>query len=345
MSWIEESGPFDDLVVSSRIRLARNIASFPFPILMDSNAAERIMAKVCETLASANSQMSVEFDNIRLRDLSQVKRKMLVERHVSSPELAKNPEFSMLIKDKKERICIMVNEEDHLRLQCLCSGLQLTEAWKLISNVDDLLEESIDYAYDEQIGYLTSCPTNVGTGLRASVMIHLVALRFNKQIDSMFQAISKVGLTARGLYGEGSEASGDLYQISNQISLGSSEEEIINNLSIVVNQLMEKERKAREALILADKAEMEDRIWRNIATIKYARKLGLKEFMDNISYLRLGVSLGIVRGIDSAAINFLMIEGQNGHVKSYAEKELTQPDLDIARASIIRDRFKIMEII
>ncbi len=338
MSWIEERGPMDDIVLSSRVRLARNIASLSFPSIMSATVAEQVIAKVRDSILSGNSVLSFEFKALRFKTLNSLHRRMLVERHLSSPDLAKNPEFGMLLTDRLEGVSIMVNEEDHIRMQCIYPGFQLSQAWDMLDKIDDLLEENVEYSFDEKLGYLTSCPTNVGTGLRASIMIHLPALRLIKQLESVFHTISKVGLTARGLYGEGSEATGDLFQISNQISLGLSEQEIINNLYMIGQQLIEKEKKSREVFLEADRAEFEDRVWRGLGVFEYSRKLGMKEFMEMLSYVRLGVSMGFIKNLDSAFLNSLMVAGQPAHLKDYIGKEAGDADLDVIRAEVVRNR-------
>jgi len=344
MSWIEEKGPLDDIVLSCRVRLARNIVSMPFPSIMTAPVAEMVSNKVKDAILSGNSVLSSEFSELRLKNINSLRRRMLVERHISSVDLVKNAEYAMLLTDSKEKVSIMVNEEDHLRMQCIYPGFQLVQAWEMLNKLDDFLEETIEFSYDESLGYLTSCPTNVGTGLRASLMIHLPALRLSKQLESVFYAISKVGMTARGFYGEGSEAAGDLFQISNQISLGLSESEIINNLHLIGLQLMEKEKNARKLFLEADISEFEDRVWRGIGVFKYARKLGMKEFMEMLSYIRLGVSMGIIENLDSSFLNITMIAGQPAHLKNVSGKESGTADLDILRAEIVRKRFEKLSL-
>ena len=340
MSWIEERGPMDDIVLSSRARLARNIDSLSFPSIMSAEVAEQVIAKVKGSILSSNSVLSSEFKALRFKAINSLNRRMLVERHLSSADLIKNQEYGMLLTDRLERVSIMVNEEDHIRMQCIYPGFQLSQAWEMLDKVDDLIEENIEYSFDEHLGYLTSCPTNVGTGLRASIMIHLPALRLSKQLEAIFHAISKVGMTARGLHGEGSDASGDLFQISNQISLGLSEHEIINNINMIGQQLIDKEKKVREVFLEADRAEFEDRVWRGLGVFKYARKLGMKEFMEMLSYVRLGVSMGLVKNFDSAFLNTLMVAGQTAHLKNYKGKDAGDADLDIIRAEVVRSRFE-----
>src|SRR5690606_2870971 len=225
---------------------------------------------------------------------------VLVEKHLISPALANESRCGALILDRTESVSIMVNEEDHLRIQCLYSGFQVKEAWDKASRIDDLFEEAVDYAFDETRGYLTSCPTNVGTGIRASVMMHLPALVMTKQINRILQAVTQVGLAVRGLYGEGSEALGNLFQISNQITLGQSEEEIIDNLHNVARQILEHEKAARQRLLAESRIRLEDRICRSYGTLRHAVVMDSKEAAQRLSDVRLGIDLGLIREVPPA---------------------------------------------
>jgi protein arginine kinase len=340
MSWIKEKGPFSDVVISSRVRLARNIASLPFAPLVDNKVSEQIINRVRKSIMESNSALSRDFRFIALKDISPVQQNMLVEKHLASPDLVERCEISAILINKNDQISIMVNEEDHIRMQCIFPGYQLGNTWELLSKVDDVIEESLEYSFHEQLGYITSCPTNVGTGMRASIMMHLPGLVVTKYINTILQTISKIGLTTRGLYGEGSDVIGGIYQISNQITLGPSEEEIIHNLNIATRQIIENERMARKALIESNKVEFEDRIWRSLGILTHARKLDLKEFMSLLSQVRLGVDMGIIKHIDLAVLNELMIKCQPAHLESYAG---TDSDLDFIRAQRVREELKGVE--
>lgn len=337
MSWINESGPYSGIVMSSRVRIARNIAGLPFPSIASVEVSQKAVDMVRKSILESNSILSRDFDFVSLRNLSDVEKYILVEKHLISPDLVERAEVAAALINHNEQISIMVNEEDHIRMQCIFPGFQLDKAWELLNRMDDIVEESIEYSFDEHLGYLTSCPTNVGTGMRASVMMHLPGLVATNYINSVLHTISKVGLTARGLYGEGSEALGDIYQISNQITLGPSEEEIISNINIVVRQIMENERMARQALVQSNRLEFEDRIWRALGILKHARKLSLQEFMSLLSQVRLGVDMGIINGIDVVMLNELMVKCQPAHLQAYIGRETSAEELDVARADRVRN--------
>lgn len=336
MSWINESGPYNGIVMSSRIRIARNIAGLPFPSIANQETSQKVVNMVKNSILESNSILSKDFDFIPLKNLSDVEKYVLVEKHLISPDLLERAEVAAALINHDEEISIMVNEEDHIRMQCIFPGFQLDKAWELLNKVDDIVEESIEYSFDENLGYLTSCPTNVGTGMRASVMMHLPGLVATNYINSVLHTISKVGLTARGLYGEGSEALGDVYQISNQVTLGPSEEEIISNINIAVRQIIENEKMARQALVQSNSLEFEDSIWRALGILTHARKLSLQEFMSMLSQVRLGVDMGIIKGIDVVMLNELMVKCQPAHLQAYIGKEANAQELDVARADRVR---------
>lgn len=336
MSWINESGPYSGIVMSSRVRIARNIAGLPFPSIASAEASQKVVDMVRKSILESNSILSRDFDFVSLRSLNDVEKYILVEKHLISPDLVERAEVAAVLMDRNEQVSIMVNEEDHIRMQCIFPGFQLDKAWELLNRVDDIIEESIEYSFDEHLGYLTSCPTNVGTGMRASVMMHLPGLVATNYINNVLHTISKVGLTARGLYGEGSEALGDIYQISNQITLGPTEEEIISSLNIAVRQIMENEKMARQVLVQSGKLEFEDRIWRALGVLRHARKLSLQEFMSLLSQVRLGVDMGIIKGIDVVMLNELMVKCQPAHLQAYVGREISAQELDVVRANRVR---------
>lgn len=249
MAWFFSKSSDEGIVLTSRIRLARNINGIPFPHLMDKETAEKVIDDIKSSILDSNSAISRDFDVIKLSEINQNQMLSMVEKHLISNDLINNRDISAVMVNKDNNVSIMINEEDHIRLQVIYPGFKLKEAFDMASKIDDLIEERITYAYDTKLGYLTSCPTNVGTGLRASVMLHLPALTMTKNINNIITTINQVGLTIRGLYGEGSNALGNVYQISNQITLGLSEEEIINNLIAVTKKIVEKEKKAREILL------------------------------------------------------------------------------------------------
>lgn len=339
MSWIDEKGPEKDVVLSSRIRIARNLEDSPFPSILDQDHANHVLNEVYKSVYHGNSVIGRDFRCYDLKDVNPVDRTVMIEKHLASSDLMKHPEISAIYLDTKDYVSIMVNEEDHVRLQCILPGLQLDKAWDYIDKVDDCLEENLRFAFDDELGYLTSCPTNVGTGLRASVMAHLPALTMTNNLNSILQTISKIGLTTRGIYGEGSEALGYIYQISNQVTLGLTEREIISNLTVVVRQIIDKEREARHAMLNANKIEFEDSISRSFGILAYAMKLDLKEFMSLISQVRMGVTLGLIKNPTLEEIDELIIQCQAGGIQKSLKKELIPEEIAIERANRVRRAF------
>ena len=340
MSWINEKGPAKDVVLSSRTRLARNVAKYPFPVILPEKQAKEIAEKVRKSIQDGKSDLNSDFSFFYTKDVRTVERQTLVEKHLASPDLMKNPGISALALDSSEKVTVMVNEEDHIRMQCILPGFQMNQAWETLNHVDDVIEGEVDYAFDKDLGYLTSCPTNVGTGLRASVMLHLPALTANNQMNAILQAISKIRLTARGIYGEGTEALGNIYQISNQITLGSSEEDIINNLNVACRQIVENERMARKAFLKVNGIQFKDAIWRSFGILCHARVLELKEFMTLISQVRMGISMGILPNINTEVVDTLMTEGQPAGVRKKAGRKLDEMEVNIVRADLIRKAMK-----
>jgi protein arginine kinase len=273
-----------------------------------------------------------------LHSLSKLDRLFLVERHLISREHAfgKGPRGAAV--GPRETISIMVNEEDHLRLQALRSGLQLRKTWDDVNQADDRLERVVDYAFSPQFGYLTVCPTNVGTGMRASVMLHLPALVMTRQIEKVFQAVSKINLAVRGLYGEGTQASGDFYQISNQPTLGKTESEIMANIESVIPKIVEYERTVRETLLENKREIIEDKVWRSYGMLQNARTINSEETMDLLSAVRMGVNLGLIPNLEMRTVNELFIFTQPAHLQRLERSELNSPERDITRATFIRDR-------
>jgi len=339
--WMDADGPESGVVISSRIRVARNLAGIPFPHLLNNSKAEDVIHAV--RLAVEEKELVNNIGVLELSllsELSPVERQILVDKHLISPDLLNNFERKAVVLREDEVISIMVNEEDHLRIQCLLSGLQLKEAWDLINRVDDGLEKTLDYAFSEQLGYLTACPTNVGTGMRASVMLHLPALGLVNQLKGVLNAIGKVGLTVRGLFGEGTEALGDLFQISNQITLGQSEEEIINNLIAVARQIISQEQASRRALHKDRKEFIEDRVYRAYGILKNAYILSYEEAMRLFSDLRLGMEMGLVSGIPAKLLNELMVRIRPAFLIKMAGQEMSAHQRDIFRAELIRKEIK-----
>lgn len=338
--WMEATGPASDIVLSSRVRLARNIEGLPFPHLMSEEQVEQVI-KLVEAAVRELNLMGVapKVELYRLGTAAPLDREVLVEKHLISPHHARESRAAVAISDD-EAISIMVNEEDHLRIQCLFPGLQLDEAWKLASRVDDALEQKITYAFSEKRGYLTACPTNIGTGIRASVMMHLPGLVLTNQAGRVIAAMSQVGLVVRGLYGEGTEAIGNIFQVSNQITLGHTEEEIIDNLKAVARQIIDQENAAREMLRKEMKEQLEDRIGRAYGLLSSARIMTSEEAMRLISDVRLGIDLGIITNVKPRVLNEFLVLTRPGFLQKLAGKELSPFDRDVRRASLIRERLK-----
>lgn len=334
--WMQGNGPHNDIILSSRIRLARNIADIPFPSGLDAERAKSVIGMVRDSLTKAGAPL--KFKDFIMQELPMQERQFLVERHLISPGLSKNSNSGAALISSDGVVSIMVNEEDHIRIQTILPGLQIKKSWELASNIDDVLEQSLEYAYNENWGYLTSCPTNVGTGMRASVMVHLPALNITGNMSKILQAVAHIGLTIRGLYGEGTEIVGNIFQISNQITLGRAEEEIVDNLTAVTKQIIEKEKEARKGLLENSRIQIEDKIWRSWGIMKNARVLNSQECMKLLSDVRLGVDMGIIENIPTQLMNEIMIETQTASIQKHSGKELSAGERDIIRAEMVRNK-------
>ncbi|HRZ86996.1 MAG TPA: protein arginine kinase [bacterium] len=334
--WIQGLGPDAEIVLTSRIRTARNLPDYPFPGRATVKQREEILRIVEKTLSGIDLMQGSLF--IRLNEVDEADRQFLVERHLISREHAVAGAGAAISISDLEIYSVMINEEDHLRIQVLKSGFQLDEAWDLMNGLDDRMDEKLGYAYHPDWGYLTACPTNVGTGIRASVMLHLPALVMAKQINQVLQAVIKLGLAVRGLYGEGTEAQGNLFQISNQVTLGKTETDIIDNLKKVIRQIIGHEKNAREHLLKNNVKQLEDRIGRSYGLLKNAHIVSSKEAIELLSALRLGVDMGLIRDIERQTINELMVLSQPAHLQKASGHELEPAGRDIARANLIRER-------
>ena len=334
--WIRCTGPVCDIVMSSRVRLARNLANYPFSHWASKKEQETILTIAKENILSVKKLKDSLFVEIGLLD--SIDKQFLVERHLMSKEHMIDAENKGLCVGHDEVISIMINEEDHLRMQVMKSGFNLKEAWQIIDEMDTELGNLMDFAYSVDFGYLTACPTNAGTGMRASVMLHLPSLVMTKQIGKVLQAITKLSLTARGLYGEGTEASGNFFQISNQVSLGHKEEDVIDNIERIIKQIVDHERSARETLLSQNREALEDRIWRAYGTLKSAHIITSTETIDLLSLVRLGVDLGVIKQSDRALINELFVITQPAHLQKLEKKKLGPNQRDVKRAEIIREK-------
>lgn len=336
--WLRGSGPESDIVISSRIRLARNLADFPFI----SRATEADRAAIEEILRGrilalqAAGKISPDTLYLNVSELSTVDRQLLVERQLISREHADSEGARAAVIDRDERFSVMINEEDHLRIQVMHSGLDLESAWAQIDQLDDLIEEQVTYAFNERLGYLTACPTNVGTGLRVSVMLHLPALVITHQIEKVFKSLQKINLAVRGLYGEGSQATGDFYQISNQVTLGQTEEELAKKVADVVPVLIEYERQARNFLVRESQETLHDRVSRAFGILRTAQTISSEETLHLLSSVRMGVNLGLISDVKIPVINKLLIHTQPAHLQKLSGMELDKSDRNIERASYLR---------
>ncbi|MBO9131063.1 protein arginine kinase [Bacillus sp. 165] len=336
--WMIEEGPASDIVLSSRIRLARNLQNYSFPTLFSSKEAKEII-DMCEEKLSYQPFLSFgKLELLKMSEVQPIERKVLVEKHLISPDLAENSYSGACLLSENEKISIMINEEDHIRIQYLAPGFQLSEALEIANHLDDWIEEKAEYAFDEEYGYLTSCPTNVGTGLRASVMMHVPALVLTQQMKRIIPAINQLGLVVRGMYGEGSEAVGNIFQISNQITLGKSEEEIVEDLKSVVQQLIEQERSAREALMKTSPIPLEDKVYRSLGILVNSRLIESNEAASCLSDVRLGIDIGYIKNISKNILNELMILTQPGILTQYVGEPLRPEERDYRRAALIRER-------
>jgi protein arginine kinase len=316
--WMKRDGPDSDIVISSRIRIARNLRPYSFPMLATNQQSKQVLDHVEEASKNEELETISHFEFIHLSDMKELEKMVLVEKHLISPALANDSRNGAVMLNENESISIMVNEEDHLRIQCMSPGFQIKEAWDMANQIDDVFENQLEYAFDEKRGYLTSCPTNVGTGIRASVMLHLPALVLTQQINRILSAITQVGLAVRGLYGEGSEAIGNLFQISNQITLGQSEEEIIDNLYSVVRQIIEHERVARQKLLSESNNWINDRVSRSFGILSHAVIMDSKEAAQRLSDVRLGVDLEMISNVSSSVLNEMLVMTQPGFLQQDA---------------------------
>lgn len=337
-AWLQAEGPMADVVVSSRIRLARNVADFPF--LSTASASERIEIYRCLCDAITNTNAGREATLIEIHELDPLDREILVERHLVSRQHIAGTGMRGVSVSPGEDQALMINEEDHLRIQALGSGLQLDALWAQVDKIDDELSERVSFAYDEQYGFLTACPTNVGTGIRVSVMLHLPALKFTNEIEKVARAARDMRLAVRGTQGEGTDALGDFYQVSNQTTLGKSETELIRAFSdTIIPKIVEFERTARESLVNHSLPQLDDKIWRAYGVLAHARTITSDESQDLLSPLRMGIHLGRFPLLNIAELNDLFLSVQPAHLQKKVGKELSGEQRDVARADLLRKRF------
>ncbi len=328
--WYKECDALNSVVISSRVRLARNLSDMPFPRKMTSEMFETLKKRVKEAINNLPSDLGVKF--IEMNDVPDNEINAMVERHVISPDFAKYCNDRAIAISADENISIMIGEEDHIRIQVICAGSALEDAYQIADIIDTKLNEKLNFAFNTKLGYLTECPTNIGTGLRASLMLHLPVCESKGEIGMVADAAGKIGLTVRGMYGEGSKAAASLYQISNQITLGISEKNAIENLKIIAQQIVEREKQGRNSI---ERISIEDTVFRSLGTLKYARILSSEEFMKHISMIKLGVDEGIISNSDIKPIQ-LLISAQP-YMLMRKSNAATPQERDEARAAMVRE--------
>jgi protein arginine kinase len=333
--WLAGTGPLGEIVISSRIRLARNVAGFPFL----SRCSEDQRRQIADTVQAAVDAAGVLEDplTVDVEQASELDRQFLVERQLISRQHAAGPGARRVLANGSETVALMVNEEDHLRMQVLATGLQLESAWEKINHIDDAVEQRVPYSYSGRYGYLTACPTNVGTGIRVSVMLHLPALKMTGEIEKVFQAARDMRLAIRGLFGEGTEAGGDFFQVSNQTTLGRTENQIIQDFrEQIIPDIIQYEKVAREALVERKTDVIDDKVFRSLGLLRFARLLTTSETLFHLSLIRLGVHLGRIRDVSLQTVNELFLFSQPGHLQKMVGKEMTPDERAKARAEMIR---------
>jgi protein arginine kinase len=335
-NWQRYIGENNEIVLSSRIRIARNINNKPFPHRLNE-ADARKTTELVENAFYTSTHTKENYKTIHLWELDNNSSINYLERHLISLKLINNKSKAAFILGENETVSIMLNEEDHIRLQCIAGGLNLKDTYNNANNLDNYIEENINYAFNGQLGYLTACPTNIGTGLRASVMIHLPALTMNDEMNKVLKVLTQVGMTIRGIYGEGSKAQGNMYQISNQITLGITEEDILNNLEAVINQIINQENWTREQLFKNYRYDLEDKIYRSLGILQTAILLNQNECMDLLSNVRMGVEMGIIKSVDKSRLNELLVDIQPASMKMKFNVDMNEKERDLNRARLVKE--------
>src|SRR3954466_12520125 len=331
-------GPHDRIVMSSRVRLARNIKDAAFPGWAKKPERVKVLDTIrpaVETLPEMKEAFAESMENLTTLD-----KQVLVERHLISREHAAKSSGSGLVLNRDETLCVMINEEDHLRMQALRPGLQLRQAWNTIDQADSALEKKLDYAFSPELGYLTACPTNIGTGIRVSAMLHLPGLVLAEQINPIIQSVNKLGLAVRGLYGEGTEALGNVFQVSNQMTLGETENDIVERLNKVLLQIIEHEENARGTLLEKKPKMVFNHIGRAYGILANAHSISSKETMNLLSLMRLGVDMGVFQGTERSLVDELFILTQPAHLQKQHSEKLSAEERDLLRADMVRERLK-----
>jgi protein arginine kinase len=334
--WLEAGAPHSDIVISTRARLARNLADHSFPNAADQTELSEVVQEVYRVTCSC--ELLGEQLILDMQKLGKLDRKFLVERRLISPIYAESSRPGMLVISEGEYLSVMVNEEDHLRIQSVQPGLNISEAWRLISQLDDELGEQIEYAFTDQFGYLTACPTNTGTGMRVSIFVHLPGLALLEEIEPVISKLAPSEITVRGFYGEGTEVVGNIFQLSNQLTLGRTDESIIRRMEEVAEKLVSLETDARERLLTDHKLRVEDKVFRTLGILQHARMISSIEFLALLSNLRMGLDLGILPNIDRRLLNELMVIMQPAHIQKMHRDAQENERRDVRRAELVREK-------
>lgn len=338
--WYTECGRDGDVVLSSRVRLARNLKGIPFPERANEEQQLQIIDKCKEAVIGERSLLKNSVKFIDFSVMADYEKQAIAERHLISPQMMDNSIKRGILLSDDNKLSILLNEEDHVRIQAMEAGFDLDACFEQANRIDDLIEETLEYAFDEKIGYLTCCPTNTGTGMRASVMMHLPALSMSGRVNRVIDSLAQLGMTVRGIFGEGSKATGNIYQISNQLTLGAAEEDILDKFKQIIGEVIEKEREMREHLYKADKFKLEDRLMRSYGVLKYAVIMTSSEAMKKISEVRFGIELGIIKDVSLEKLNEITYEILPANIiKNYNITDANERDLK--RAEIIRERMCI----
>ena len=333
MNWYLQNGKESDVVISSRIRLARNLKNTNFV----NNSKKEDLEKILKNIENITENIGYNLKFIRLKDIDDLTKMCLIEKHIISPDFAlNNIDVGAILINEDENICIMINEEDHIRIQVFSSGLDLEHLLDLINEIDLAMSSFVPYAFSEKYGYLTACPTNVGTGLRASVMVHLPGLTQSGNVNKVLEIVNNFGMNIRGIYGEGTDTKGDLYQISNKQSIGIQEKEIINNMKVIVEKIIEQERTARK-MLAKNSINLEDKVYRAYGILLNCRKISSEECEKLLSYVKLGTDLGIIKELNDLKVKKLELYTKSANLQRYTNKILDGFDRDIQRAEVIKN--------
>lgn len=338
--WLRTEAPYDEIILSTRIRLARNFADISFPPLQRQTDLEKVKSFMAAHFSNHSFAGHGKLTLVEMDSLNAIEKRMLLEKHLISKNIIEHKNSAFLVSEN-EQISIMVNEEDHLRVQLYYPGLQLQEALDNALTLDNWLEDKIDFAFHEQFGYLTSCPSNVGTGMRASVMLHLPALTHSKKMNKIVSVINQLGFVVRGFFGEGSRSLGHVYQVSNQVTLGMTEQEVISELERIIMMLIEREQAEQKRIYQIAPIVVADKIYRSYGILQHCKILNSQEAASRISDIKLGINVGLIKDFPNILLNELMMITQPGFLQSYVGKTLTENERDIIRAKIISERFQL----